>query len=285
MGYWSNKTVVTSYDQAAALFAKARDPQKGKPVKRWCRLFKHGDTYQLRMDYLDTLIAVFRPDNTLEIVADRKAMRMHSATLTGALHKAIPVMLCRVGVGRYMVASTKAVDAVNDRTICGNQKVRRVGSELFEGIKFDLNTAMDVCINPKPDVTVSLDPEKRKVWLRSLKAFKRGVAVRVKLGVFEPLCNQVASRRAANKTWEKPDWHSEQWTNMLYESIRDQQFSTELLTGFVQTAYVSYWRQEQPTPQKAYSAMESVITDLSVELRRKFGVFGEHNEPQVHSND
>lgn len=275
-----NKAKIHSHYDASILFASARKPELGKPVNSWCRLFADGEKIILRNSHYNRDFAVIHPNNTLEWVADRKTMRMLSATLTGAIHKLLPIALRRVGTGRYLAHSTYKLDDKPPYYDHG-ETIRTNGVKLFEGLKYDLGD--NTFINPEPSSNFGIDEHKRLVWLRSLRAFKKGIKVRAKMGVFEPLCAQVHQERQQTKNWRAPDWYSDQWTDLLYTSIRDQDFSTELLKGFTQSAHVAYWRNEPPKPSRVLDAVDTVCNDMSYELRTRFGVFKEScDETDIH---
>ena len=124
-------------------------------------------------------------------------------------------------------------------------------------------------------MTVRINQEKRREWLRSLRRFKQGVRLRARLGVVTIYCQQVAEQRKGSSQWSAPDWDNDKWVTRLYTAIRDEEFSPELLTGFVESAEVTFLNpKRQPTSQDAVEAMNDVCTRLSKRLRQKFGVFG-----------
>jgi hypothetical protein len=124
-------------------------------------------------------------------------------------------------------------------------------------------------------MTVRINEEKRREWLRSLRRFKQGVRLRARLGVVTIYCQEVALRRKGLSSWSAPDWDHDKWVTRLYTAIRDEEFPPELLTGFVESAEVTFLNlRKQPTSQDAIDAMNDVCTRLSKRLRQKFGVFG-----------
>ena len=279
MKYWFNQPTLRTYADAAALFATARKPSDGKPLKNWCRIHKVGDTYEMRYGHTGDTLFKFNPDNTLEFVATPKILRLYAITLVSALHRAIPIVLSRLGVGRYgalhcLEYGNKYV--IGDGCVGHDKFMRTTSYDMFEGMKFDLTTGE--CVNAKPPLTVSVDDVRRVEWLRALRRFKRGVKVRAKLGVLDQLCGVVVAERTKTSTWRKPDWFDKQCVDMLYNAIENNQYPTELLMGFVQTADVSYWRKEPPTTRKTLEAVDSVCDSLSVELRKRFGVFGDQHK-------
>jgi len=124
-----------------------------------------------------------------------------------------------------------------------------------------------------------IDEDKRREWLRALRRFKYGIKVRAKLGVIQIICEQVAAQRRGTQQWgaprwDAPQWEHDRWVTLLYTCIKQEEFPPELLEGFVKTAEVTFLApRRQPTVQNTLDAVNYVCKLLSVELRRKFGVF------------
>lgn len=127
---------------------------------------------------------------------------------------------------------------------------------------------------------MTVDPVRRLEWLRALRRFKYGIRVRAKLGVLKGICQQVGMQRRGQQTWDQPEWSHERWVSMLYTCIRDNDFPTKLLEGFVKTAEVTFFAPDhQPTEARVLLAVDIVLKQLSRQLRERFGVFnGEAHE-------
>lgn len=122
---------------------------------------------------------------------------------------------------------------------------------------------------------MKVDVERRRVWLASLRRFKRGIKVRAKLGVIQNICQQVAAERKGQQGWDAPVWEHDQWITLLYTCIRDDEYPKELLVGFVKTAEVTFFSPNmQPTVNGTLNTVDTVCKLLSKQLRTKFGVFG-----------
>jgi nitrite reductase/ring-hydroxylating ferredoxin subunit len=151
------------------------------------------------------------------------------------------------------------------------------GIEVFNGIKFNLDTGE--CMNAKPTTDAQVVPAKRTEWLRALRVFKRGLKVRAKLGVLDTICQDVIQERTLTKTrydWVQPDWSNEKWIDLLFDSIKNNQHPTELLQGFAQS--VRTYHYTTINKETTLQAADSVCAELSVQLRRKFGVFGDDED-------
>lgn len=119
-----------------------------------------------------------------------------------------------------------------------------------------------------------IDDEKRREWLRALRRFKDGIKVRAKLGVLQTICEQVAAERKGKPKWDAPRWEHELWVTFLYTCIKNNEFPSKLLRGFVKTAEVTFFNQHiQPTVEGTVDAVDIICRQQSKRLREKFGVF------------
>jgi len=265
---------IKSYKEAAAWFAKGRKPEAGRALANWCRVFKVGDAFHFQGPY-NTIFAVLTPDNVMTFPRTPAEMARISITFSQASHRTVPFLFMRLSTGRYIIEHSLTVDKQYGRYT----NMRENAPEYFAGIQFDM--AVGKCLNKRPRLADSIDDAARKVWLAQLRKFKRGMKVRSKMGVLQTICDQVSAERSTNRaSWSQPDWTSDTWTTMLYTAIKEEQFPTELLRGFVMSSSISYWRKESPTPASTLDAVESVVNKLSIELCKRFGVFthGADNE-------
>lgn len=128
----------------------------------------------------------------------------------------------------------------------------------------------------------TIDTLKDREWSRLRRQFKQGVKVRARLGVVQTLCEQVGAQRSGQMNWDAPDWDYEQWEVLLYESIRDNQYPTQLLEGFVKTAEVTFFANtRQPTVDKVLAAINTVCRRKSKQLRSRFGVFTDGQQQEA----
>jgi len=267
------EAAIRNYTQAKRLYGTCRFPDKGKPVKGWCRLHKVDENFELRMD--GKTICVFAPDNTLTFTMTSAQAKNYSITLSQALARAIPIGWERVALGRHRVVHTMRIKGNGaNRYEAWRNTMKAEGIEVFNGIKFNLDTGE--CMNAKPTTDAQVVPAKRTEWLRALRVFKRGLKVRAKLGVLDTICQDVMAERKLTKTrydWVQPDWSNEKWIDLLFDSIKNNQHPTELLQGFAQS--VRTYHYTTINKETTLEAADSVCAELSVQLRRKFGVFGD----------
>ena len=150
--------------------------------------------------------------------------------------------------------------------------MRERSPELFAGIQFDMLSGK--CLNPQIKPTSVVNSAAKTEWLRALRRFKHGMKIRAKIGVLDSLCQQVASERSRDRnTWAMPDWTHSDWSDLLHTSIKNNDYPATLLKGFIMSAPSSYWRSEPPTVAGTLAAVDDVCNELSVEMRRRFGVF------------
>ena len=253
--YYSNSDIRT-YADADRLFKTARTPSKGKPIRSFARLLKDGNDYIVTVKGAN--ICRISPDNTLEFIAEVNIVRCNTFTLVGNLHSAIPIAISRVGTGRYRVEhSSVLIDLSQGRWA----HMKNDAPEYFKGIKFDLTTGQ--CLNRRVDMLKSVDTDKRKEWLRLLKAWNRGIKVRMKMGVFTGLIerrNKNISHLMVNPS------------ERLYEAILEGSHHTDLLYHIVIHASPSYWGQSDITPDDVQRYIKNLISTHSIHFRQQFGV-------------
>jgi hypothetical protein len=266
------------YEDVVKFFARARKPEMGKPLMSWARIFKVEDNYEVRM--AGTVVGVFTPDNKFTFTMTTQQARNCSITLSQAMHRALPFYWERKGTGRYEVLPTAGFHewkAQNQEGYWWRFMRQRFDAgksvEVFNGLQFDLTTYLPV--NARPKITdAKVNQEQKLEWLRKLRQFKKAVKVRARMGVLESLMHQVEQeRKGINKyQWQMPDWSSDQWQNLLYTSLKDEQCDSDMLKAFIKTASVGYWRGTI-TVTDVLKAVDSVFTQNSLALRQRFGVF------------
>lgn len=266
-----------SYGDVAKHFAKARFPERGKPVMSWAKIFRVDDTYELR--HGDVVVGKFLPDNTFTFTMSTQQARNSSTTLSQALQRAIPFVWQRIGVGRYVIKPTpqfREFKVKNPDARSWGYFRDVAGYELFNGLCFDLNTYEP--INARPKISDTIDPDKRKVWLSSLRKFKRAVKVRAKLGVIDALIKEVQQERnnIERRNWKAPDWNTDEWQNILFTSIKDTECSTELLKAMIKSTSVGFW-SSMVSVEHVLEECNRICNSYSVSMRQKFGVFDANN--------
>jgi hypothetical protein len=280
--------ILENYADCERMFSTVRTPTKGKPIRQWCRLFKHGDVFQLKYQEwrgnCRHVIAEFRPNGSITLPSDSMVWRDMHITLSNALHRVIPIITERMGKGRYRIGNTDFLDRTTPTSHQGDTMYRswwgalkEHGIEYFEGMAFDSN---GVCINVQHAVSGEVDPEKRKVWLRMLKRFKRGLKARAKVGALQQHAKRIYDRHAEMERdgqhrwqWQMPNWNSEKYYSMLKDSMQSNEFTPEFLDAFVESATPNTYGNTLATDAHILAYVDTLMNDLSYQLRKDFGVF------------
>ncbi len=281
---WMDNAEVSTYAEAKAFFAKCRNFSRGKPLRSWALLkldMSNGD-YVVHMKNWnggDAEIGRFHPDNTFEFTLDITSARNYSVTLSQALHGAIPFVWYRKATGRYEIASVKkAVKLYNANSSDGVWRIiREISIPFRTGLRFALAT--NEAENAQLEEIDSVIPEKRKEWLRTLRTYKRALAVKAKMGVVDSVMAEVSEERKTTSrydpdsiAWQRPDWFAESWNELLYTAVKNNDTSLKMIKLFVQSGYAHVYRAM--TVKDFDDNVENVFRQQSVSLRRRFGVFG-----------
>ena len=269
------RTDKLSYQQVAEWFKKARNPDVGRPVRSWGRLYKVDENYELRL--CTTVVGVFTPDNKFTFKMSSQDARNCSVTLSQVLQRTIPFVWVRKGMGRYVVKPTPPYEEYkksNPYAYYWQYFSKQEGYEVFDGLCFDLNTYQP--INARPPITkAEIDSDNKLVWLRQLRKFKTAVKVRARMGIIETLIQQVDAERGATKRhdWKQPDWSSDTWQEVLYTAIKDSECPTELLKGIIKSVPRGYYNHRSITLKEVIDEGDRICTTYSLDLRKRFGVF------------
>jgi hypothetical protein len=260
--------MISSYKAAQLHMEKARDKAKGRPMKGsgW-RLFQDGDEYVVTT--CGEQVGRFLPDNTFQFSPNGAMARRTAPTLSGTMHRNLPFAWARAGEKMYRVEHRANFEGEGWRWDWMRQPTN--APLVYPGLTFDLTTGK--CLNPKPDAAFKpeVDPERRKVWLAALRAWKRQVKIAARLGVFDPL---MAANRANPPGWhDRPDWREEKYLDILYTAIKDGRCDTDLLRMFVDARVTQY--TPPLTSMEMFGEVERVVAMSSVALRKRFGVLVE----------
>lgn len=272
---WWDKCALRTYDDFHAHFMTARHKDKGKPLKSWARIYKNGSTLEFCFGDRNGLkFGELTPDNIFTFTESPHKVRATAAvTFSSSLYKAIPFMWQRVGVARYRINHTSTIPEDKERGYMVWSYMRSEAPEYFQGMQFNMLTGE--CINRRPDFNASVNHEKRKTWLSSLRRFKYGIKARTRIGAFDPIIQ--AQKNLPRNNNSVPDWSAPEWQDLLYTSIRDNQFPMELLNGFAAHAVHDRWYYHRGNikPADVLSAIDDVCKTHSIDMRKRFGVFDE----------
>jgi len=286
--HWLRSATVKTYEDIKKFHARARFPDKGKPLRAWARVHKR-DKRAYGVDGWSGEFCRFMPsrpnialDGKCVFTATVEEVWRNSHTLTSSLNRALPFHILRVAKGRYRIAHVDKIlkelgaNAYDENGWANwyhpDTWVRKNAPEYFQGITFDLHSGE--CLNARPDDELIVIPENRLVWLRALRKFKAGIKVRAKMNVFEGISDTIEKERNVKGAYHSmPDWSTKHYSKLLHTSIRDAKFSPELLKGIAESNANYYWNWERPTPSAVIDTVKKICDTHSVELRRKFEVF------------
>jgi hypothetical protein len=260
--------IIESYNNAVNFFATAKNKENGKPILSFARMFQRGEDYTIHIG--NQMIAKISPDNTLEYCASLDEYRNVHTTISSSLDRVIDVKSIRVGKNKYRIGHVKWLGRI--KTPWGSethnwQKLRSEGQEYFQGVKIDLHSGE--VINPRADMSATINPENRKTWLRALRSFKNGIHVRQKLGVFDGLINEMQLANA--NRWDHRTSFTGDKIDILVRNMKNGTFEDDLMRLFVRYTRGQIYGQIRG---EHVSKMAFVLLkDMSVPLRREFEVF------------
>lgn len=257
------KALIKSYADAAAVFAKARKPERGKPLDSLFRLMREknerGDIYHLCWGTPRKLMATIHPDNTAEIY-------MPKGIPWYVFGRTLPTIIPFVAT----YSRKKGASAVIHTRVLSDFSSwpKEDTHEHYPGIRFNMETGE--CISTKPPPP-AVNKDKRKEWLRDLRVFKKQFALRAKLGVIDGLIKQEADkgnpRWAMNVTW------GTNHTAVIFSDMKRGAPSTELLQLIVRHTFASVYHF--PNVDSVHNSFNRVLAKLSTDLRNLYGVFDE----------
>lgn len=196
--------IIQSYDQAAAFFAGAKSPDKGRPLSRtmW-RLFKDGDTYVINNSG-DEAIRI-TPDNVATLHIGQYAPNKN---MIWGLPKVSSIYIHKRSEGNYRVHirktyPTELYNKPSDFNLNGFKEFSAGGYRLFDGLRIDLSRGWVLnAASDKPEV----DADARKKWLAGSAKLKRHLQVITRLGGFDALVQQVKNAGNGSKLyrWDLP---------------------------------------------------------------------------------
>lgn len=142
---------------------------------------------------------------------------------------------------------------------------RAAGHEHYRGMQWDISTG--VCLNPRPSILKTVNRDKRKDWVASLKRFRRALHTRVKLGVVQSMID-------TGKILDMPSVGLPELTNNILEAIKSGEVHTDLIGQIIRYTYFKGW-QKSVDNDRFKLTVESIINGNSVRFRQEFGVLKE----------
>jgi len=267
------RAILPSYEHFAADYTKCRNKEKGRPIKGWCRLFKEGDDYVVKVNtYGGSGDPLFRvsPDNTITFVMPLEDLMGNAQTVVSSLWRVVPILVERKRKGVYAITSSHSFNR-------DWAWLRTKGQEYYAGVKFDLETGE--CLNPTVNMLDKVIPEVRKQWLRDVKRFKKGLKARAKVGALQGYITKLQEEQSKGHTWAvryryENEWSQPETMQHLLECMKNEEYPPELLMRIVGSTRVG-WRQSDITNEMVLQNVDAVFDSHSIALRKAYGVFGE----------
>jgi hypothetical protein len=195
----------------------------------------------------------------------KNLVKHNAITLAVSLDNMVNVFWSRFATGRWKLWCYDPED------YSYNYNKMLDAPEYFEGIKFNLVTKE--CLNPQASDVGHVNVANRKVWWNAIRAWKRGVRVRAKMGMFSELVDKAVNEQQPSGPYV--NFHGEKELDTLARCIKNNEHPTELFMMFIH----SHLRRHMYAPQGdmktmfVSQAIDTVCNEQSVELRRRFGVF------------
>ena len=269
--------ILPDYAAAVKEFMRCRSPEKGRPLRKWCRLYKEGKNYILKMftysftsetygsGYEWKALVTIHPDDTVTFVLSSGAVQQNSQSLTTAMWRVLPFAFERKRAGLYVIAGTKS-NAVKHG---GWRWIKVNAPEYFKGIRFNMLTGE--CLNPRRSEAERVRPVIRRHWLRDVKLFKKGLRARALLGAMEQAQQRVAEEQD-KAPWvyhkllyvKRAEDNSEEGIQMLMECIRDKRYPRVIMDRFAREAMAHNISLEE--------GIDRVLSRNSLALRYAYGV-------------
>lgn len=229
---------IASYLHCVSAFASVKTPVLGKPINgKDVRLYKNHDE-SFRLTKGERTFAYIYKDDTILFVLDSETLRNTiSSSLVYTMGRFLPVNLYRVGPGRYRIGSLSRHSQLKELP------------EYTQGIKFNLTTGQ--CLNPQLDRKHRIDKEARRVWVKALKDYRKGLYARFKLGV-------TGDRESTDRWFTAED---------LFRWIKDKEYPDTLLNN------ITYYTRRSATYEDMTNCFENTINNHRNTLRKMFGVF------------
>lgn len=261
----TKKPMISNYADAAAVFAKARKPERGKPLDSLFRLMRekngHGDIYHLYWGTPQKLMATIHPDNTAEIY-------MPKGIPWYVFGRTLPTIIPFVAT----YSRKKGASAVIHTRVLSDFSPwpKEDTHEHYPGIRFNMETG--ACISTKPPPP-TINKDRRKEWLRDLRVFKKQFALRVKLGVIDGMISKAGDYLPFPKWDLRVGWDGSDALRLLFINIKNGAPSTALLNLFVGHVFsMPYTTPDTATVELLFNR---VLTSQSINLRKMYGVFDE----------
>lgn len=259
---------VDNYAAATQLFAKARDPKKGKPlaVLHW-RLYKDGDEFVF--NHYDVQVARMLPDDRL-IVTGYGSNNPPSVVVATA-DKVLPIRIIRRTQSHYRVhiETGRGGGAFTKYGVEDWLGMLTGGSRLYNDVVFDLATRTAVAGGAEP--IIHTDKDANKKWLAQLRQMKQSIKVLIRLGAMDARLAQIS---ASGQVWGDCASllrASDEHLAIMAADLRAGVVSEQLADLLAQSCARSYYGGG-PTQAEQSEHIDKIFSRNSAALRMALGV-------------
>jgi hypothetical protein len=245
---------------------KGRSPYKnGVPFRTFGRLHVNEEHTEITFSVHDDKICTITSDNVLTFIATDKTIRTQQYTLSSSFRSFLPVHFINFDTGKYKVCHEGTTPKRRVMSYDGQyyefndwNALRKSGQEYFQHLKLDLCTGK--IINPK-DMAPDVNEDRRKEWLRNLKAYRLRLRTMARIGAFD----NVVRERSYHNWWDGTH------LNKLADAIMAQDFSPEAMQLVI--ARMGAWKYRTVPPGEAVvDVFESAVKSNSRDMRLHLGV-------------
>jgi hypothetical protein len=248
--------MIASYADAEAVFAKVRDPGRGKPLRLpTYRLFKDGDEFLVRASY--KYVAKIYRNNTIEVFIPKHTP---SYLLTTVLPQIIPV---KVGW--------------NGRKIAFMHTGKSILIPHYKGLTFDMLTGE--CVS-QPPTKLNVNKDKRKEYLRDLRVFKRQFETRLKLGVFNAIAAQIMAEKP--ELWTlRVRWDGYKTKQSVVQELHSKTISHEFAKVLVGHTLSNHYYRPDLSHDAFRRTLTTALNHARGLIRVVYGIYEEPNDAEV----
>jgi hypothetical protein len=250
-----NVPMIASYADAEAVFAKARNPEKGKPLKNTYRLIKDGDEFVLTTS--SKHVAKIYRNNTIEVFAPKYTP---SWLLMTVLPQLVPVKVGWIGRKMAFMHTGKSILIPH-----------------YKGITFDMLTGE--CVS-QPPTKLNVNKDKRKEYLRDLRVFKRQFETRLKLGVFNAIAAQIMAEKP--ELWTlRVRWDGDKTKQSVVQELQSKTVSHEFAKVLVGHTLSNHYYRPDPSHDAFRRTLTTALNHARGLIRVVYGIYEEPNDAEV----
>lgn len=247
--------MIASYADAEAVFAKARSPERGKPLTNTYRLYKDGDEFIVRSSNKN--VAKIYRNNTIEVFAPKYVT---SRLLTTVLPQLVPIRAGWIG-----------------RKIAFMHTDKKVLIPHYKGLTFGMLAGN--CASQPPTKPVIIE-EKRREYLRDLRVFKRQFETRLKLGVFNAIATQIMAENPHLWTL-RVHWYSDLNRQMVAHQVQSKTVSHEFAKILVGHTLSDHYNRPDPSHVAFRRTLNVALNNARDLMRVVYDIYEEPNDAEV----